>query len=463
MLTILAALLAGLLLFAADHPLHWWPLHLCAFVPLLWALRTQRRQGRRLWYLGALFGLGYVVPLAVSAGLVAPILAIGGAVVLQWTLLAMVVGRLLTRGPLLGALAAAAAVTLGEWAIWHLVPMFGTGQCFARVLAAAPALVAFTAFTGMAGVVFALVLTQGLLVGLLQGPERRAPALLLLGTLLVLGGASTWRWQRDLGPTLRVATIGWVASAEWTLLGSDSTAPETTAQAIDGAMASAVGQGARLVVTPETGIYVGDRKDMLARLGELARRHGVHAAFGIWHAPGNDNRIWLFGPDGGLVGEYAKTHLIPWLEDYRAGDGTLLAATIEGARWGGMICQDDNFTDLARGYGRQGAVLVTVPTNDWDEIRHYHLDSGVCRAIENGYAVVRAASHGISAVISPRGEVLARLDHVAAPRSGLLVADVPLGDGVPTVQARWGDWPVVFGCAVLLLLALVRRTPRAAG
>ncbi|MEO6595025.1 MAG: hypothetical protein ABIP94_09770 [Planctomycetota bacterium] len=110
------ALCGGLLLFASDHPLHWWPLQL---VPLLLAIaEQQRRRGRgRLFLVGLVFGLADVAPLLTAAGLAPPILVAAAAALVQWSLLPMLIGPMLARGPVLGALAAAGVVTATEIAI----------------------------------------------------------------------------------------------------------------------------------------------------------------------------------------------------------------------------------------------------------------------------------------------------------------------------------------------------------
>jgi apolipoprotein N-acyltransferase len=106
-------------------------------------------------------------------------------------------------------------------------------------------------------------------------------------------------------------------------------------------------------------------------------------------------------------------------------------------------------SEPAVGYGRDATPLLAVPTNDWPSIRFAHFDNARLRAIENGYAIVRAASNGISAIVSPRGEVLVSEDHnESGPK--LIVDDVPLGDGIATPYARFGDWPML----VLSLLAI---------
>ena len=446
-MNLLASLAAGLLLATSGPPLQWWPLQLVAFVPWWWAIAARRAAHARVWPLGLLFALGYVAVTLLTVGFAAPILVVAVATLLQWTLATVLAGRLWQRGNVLDALAAAGAVTLVEIALWHLVPMFGTAQCFALPLVDAPWLVAFAAFTGLGGVVFASLALQALLVAALRGERRRAALAAFVVLAVAVAALDVVRWTRALGPAVRVAAFGFAGAPP-----RADGKPFAERAAVDAAAA-----GCKLLVTPETALRTGDeREPAIERLGAIARAHGLHAAFGVWHDPSKDNRIWFFDAAGALLGEYTKTHLVPFLEDYAAGDGALAIVPLGDTRLGGMICQDDNFTDLARGYGRAGVPLLAVPTNDWDAIRAFHLQSSAFRAIENGYAIVRAASNGISALVSPRGELLASCDHVERGPQ-LVVADLPLGDGVPTLYARAGDWLILALGALLVAAAIVAR------
>jgi apolipoprotein N-acyltransferase len=454
---ILLALLSGGLLFLSDHPLHWWGLQFTALAPLWLALVIGRRRGHRLFPLGALAALAYTGPLLFVAGFDAPIVVSVVASVAQWALLAPWLGRLLAtsvdRGSVAGAFAVGGALALGELAVWTFVPMFGTAQCFARPLSGAPAAIAFVAFTGTSGLVFALATSQALLVLAVHGVARTKALVALVALVATIAGLDAVRWTREPGPTVRVAAFGWG--------GTHPATGSSLREAYDGAFRAAKAAGCALLVTPETGATVGrDRREVaLEWLCSRAKEHALFAAIGVWHDPTRDNRIWFLGEDGGLRGEYRKSHLIPWLEDYVAGDGTIVATQLaNGASLGGMICQDDNFTDLARAHGRLGVRLVAVPTNDWSAIRWFHLDSSILRAIENGYAVVRATSGGVSATITPRGEATVR-DHVADDLPATVVGDVATGDGIPTVYARFGDWPVVALALLAIVLALRSRPP----
>jgi apolipoprotein N-acyltransferase len=454
----LAALATGLLLFLSDHPLRAWWLQFVAFVPWWLALAAHRRTGRHLWPLGAYLACGYALPLLLVLGSAPPIVVAVLAAMLQWMLIAMVAGRLLVRGPVVGALGAAAAVTLCEILTWNVVPLFGTAQCFARPLGYAPAAIAFIAWTGVAGLVFVSTAVQALfanaLLAPLPGKRRAAPLLVAAGLATAAAGVDIARWNRPLGEPLCVAAYGY---------GEDDPFAEHGALALlDKVIGEAKAAGAQLAVTPETGFGTGaNGAKVAAAVGGLVKKHGLALAIGVWHSETNDNRIWFFGGDGALAAEYRKTHLVPWLERYTAGDGTLARGSVGGVPFGGMICQDDNFTDLARGYGRDATPLLAVPTNDWAAIRFAHFDNARFRAIENGYAIVRAASRGISAIVSPRGEVLASCDHTETGRK-LIVADVPLGDGSVTTYARLGDWPMLVLALLVIAIASRRRQPEPA-
>jgi len=76
------------------------------------------------------------------------------------------------------------------------------------------------------------------------------------------------------------------------------------------------------------------------------------------------------------------------------------------------------------------------------------------RAIDSRFAIVRAASNGISAIISPRGEILDVRDHFRGG-PGLVIADVPVYNR-RTIFSRHGHWFVV-ACVILLGIHIVQR------
>ena len=156
-------------------------------------------------------------------------------------------------------------------------------------------------------------------------------------------------------------------------------------------------------------------------------------------------------PDGEVAGEYTKTYLTP-LENYNKGTGQLSWIEIEGIKVGGMICQDDNFTDLSRRYGRVPVGLTAVPTLDWSTVKNAHLQSSVHRAIESRYGIVRGVCDGISAIISGKGEILAQYDHYAKG-PGYITAEIDTYSH-KTIFDRYGHWLVVLSVVFLLVYAV---------
>ena len=77
-----------------------------------------------------------------------------------------------------------------------------------------------------------------------------------------------------------------------------------------------------------------------------------------------------------------------------------------------LICFEVIFPELARNQTKAGAALLINLTNDaWfgmTSAPYQHLSMSVFRAVENRRLLIRAANTGISAFISPCGEILSR-------------------------------------------------------
>ena len=441
----LLALFSGIILALSQPPSrrHW--LQLVAFVPILWAL-SQSQSLLASIALGGLFGASYA---AITLWMLRLPLLVSGALVVSQSLTWLVFGafcvRIQTLPPVWGALALGAGATFLVWLETKIVPLWGTAQSFARGWSHAPRAVQWVCFTGALGVVFVLISLQALLIAALQSPASAAEAetiwLTFFGLLLGLGALSEWLWRRPLPRSVRVATIGW-AGAQFDDISLEKLEPH---------IAQAAQNGARVLVAPEAAFRVADRRVWRAQIGALAVRYQVWLAFGYFDCERNVNCIDWVAPDGEVRARYIKTHLVPVYETYTRGSGARAAVEIDEIRVGGVICQDDNFADIARGYGRDGAQLMTIATNDWLGVQHFHLTSTLWRALEMRYGIARATSDGISAIISARGEVMARAAHFDIGLQAL-ICEVPLRRGRPTLYAKWGDWFAV-ACGVAALIA----------
>ena len=79
------------------------------------------------------------------------------------------------------------------------------------------------------------------------------------------------------------------------------------------------------------------------------------------------------------------------------------------ARFATLVCYEDTFPGLVRGFVREGADFLVNITNDaWfgnTAAPYQHAQASVFRAVENRVPVIRAANTGLSCFISATGEV----------------------------------------------------------
>jgi predicted amidohydrolase len=234
--------------------------------------------------------------------------------------------------------------------------------------------------------------------------------------------------------------------------------PDANLAALEPMLAEAAAAGARYVLTPEvTMIFPENREQLasvaapfeghpqLARIGELAKQHGMFVHIGSLAVPLPDgrfaNRSVLFGPDGRIVATYDKIHLfdadIAGLNAYResatyAGGDVAVTTPLGEFTLGMSICYDMRFPKLYNALANAGATLIavpaafTVPTGQ----AHWHVLLRA-RAIETGSYVIAAAqggqhangraTYGHSLVVDPWGRVVAELAH---DEPGVLVAEI---------------------------------------
>jgi len=213
-------------------------------------------------------------------------------------------------------------------------------------------------------------------------------------------------------------------------------------------IADAREQGAELVLLPElwsTGYDLEhapahaarNQSVVLPALASLAERHGIHIAGSLLLGDGLGrvrNTAVVHGPDGAVIGEYAKIHLFALMAENRylaAGDAAP-TFSLPGCTAASAICYDLRFPELFRSYALEGARVVLLPA-EGPAVRVAHWRTLVCaRAIENQFFVVacnRAGTSGSttfaghSIIVDPWGKVLAE----AGDGESLLVETLELG------------------------------------
>ena len=202
------------------------------------------------------------------------------------------------------------------------------------------------------------------------------------------------------------------------------------------------------------------------RAEAVERGSAVLTGVPVRNAPGGPylNGVVMLGPDSGV---YYKRRLVPFGEYLPFGPvlrpvlealGIRIADFSPGPReqapirlgphpLGVSICYEIAFSAVVRLDLPEAALLVTVSNDAWfgDTIGpHQHLEIARVRAAETGRWLVRATNTGLSAVVSPRGEIRARLPQFEIAAGTFEV--VPMRGETPYV--RMGDAPMVVVLAV---------------
>jgi apolipoprotein N-acyltransferase len=454
----LAGLALGVMLAAGNLDGRLAPMQIAAFAGLT-IIASKSPTIRSMVLSGFYMGLGYTLPQMAVLRLPAPITAIMMAdLLLVILLLSLTAGLLLPARSIGSVLLFAAIATILDWANYSALPMWGTAQSFGRCWSQWPRWIGFVSVTGIGGIVFvhtAISACIGLAISDPQTRRRMVCAAIVLISAAVLISYGQRPHSID---SLRVATVGYDSRKLPGQICLDN--PITLEQRFTEPLHRASQQGARLVVFPELTFEVGqsDREQSIRMLCQTAAQYHIAVAAGYYDSTENENRAILIPPTGKRPVFYTKTYLTPF-EPFQRGTGRLQRIRLDGVWIGMMICQDDNFTTLSRAYSRLGVGLMAVPTLDWKTVRFPHLQNSIHRAIESDYGLVRAASDGVSAIISPQGTILAGIDHLRSNQN-LLVADIPVGQG-RTLYSRMGNgfiW-ICIGLVAVRILWFWRMCP----
>jgi apolipoprotein N-acyltransferase len=491
----LIALVAGAALAASFAPLGLWPLAvLCpALLMWLWQDATPRESTR----LGFLFNAGtfiagtYWLLLSLPLG-GAPIwlalllmLGLSGIMALYHAGLGYSVARWLPGSGAVRTLVAlpAAWLLVEWWRGWFLSGFswlsLGYSQTDTWLAGLAPV-------AGVYGVSAALLLCAGALVTLVSGTKgaRISAALLLLIPWAAGAALRGVSWTHPAGAPVSVAIAQGAVPQDEKWLDANR---EATLDLYERLTTQAFGNA--LIVWPEsaTADTANDLVPWLTHIYRDAHAHGSALVMGILRAEGGVpdtepvryyNSVLALDAE---VGWYDKHHLVPFAEyfpvphfvrswmrlmslpysDFTAGAAYQPPLGAAHLRLGTTVCYEDGYgSSMLEALRRGGAdALVNVTNDAWfdhSSARHLHFQIARMRALEEGRYLIRATNDGISAIVGPHGEVVARAVEF---RPVVLVSKVvPLAGLTP--YARVGNFAVVSLAALALACGLWVRNGR---
>lgn len=474
----LICVLAGGLLVGSFAPFGYWPLALISLVAFCGV--SSDFSGHRLAALHYGFALGLfgtgVTWLYVSIhtyGGASSLLAGGltGLFILLWSLTFIPQGYLLSylraRGGVPNAPWLAMTWVLGEWFRgWFLTgfPWLYVGYGHTEVWAGHWAPIGGVLLVG-----FVVVLLAELLVRQWRAPNLQIPMVVtgLLALSLSVGSLDFV----DRAGSLRVAGI-------------QANLDQHTKWQPDQFVSNLNAHTRLMVDLPEVDLVVWSEASFtrfahqgqasLKRLNDWADQAGVGLIVGL---PTADETGYYNTVQGlGLAeGHYVKRHLVPFgefvpmasvlrglikffdlpMSRNQSGPAAQIPIRLGEHELSLSICYEITDAELVRGTAQDPALLITVSNDTWFGASigpEQHLQIAAMRAAELARSVVRVTNNGVTALISHKGTVLARLPKDEA---GIMVQPVPLFTG-QTPYSRVGQAPIIAVLFGLMIAALIR-------
>jgi len=143
------------------------------------------------------------------------------------------------------------------------------------------------------------------------------------------------------------------------------------------------------------------------------------------------NSALLINKDGHVTGIHSKNQLLPIMElanyqldlpyflrinlpggHYRSGESSK-PLQFKGHSLAVFICYEALFPQLIRNLSYNADIMINVASDGWNTSKTAHLINfipNIYRAIENNLYLLRVSDTGYTAIISPKGKILSRLD-----------------------------------------------------
>lgn len=499
------AIVSAALLIISFPDFNLWPLAWVGLVPLFLVVVRKPQPWRCFlsgWLFGAVFFYGSCYWLTYSmihfGGIrswLAFVLLLPGAVLLGVfpAVFTLVLARAIRSW---GTAASFAAPLL--WPALEFARLETTGQLWNAIgysQAYHPILIQTAAWGGVYAVGSLIVLVNTAIAFVILNRSVRALAItaatiLLVAALIVLTNpTSPWR-QFRLVIEADAVVVAIQPNVPMDLIKSDEDMQTLTARHLEmsqSALRQLPDDGKpRLVIWPESPMnfaYGGDirLREMIATFAKANKASLLLNSQEVAPNDGIYNSALLINEQGSLVAQYDKIRLLPFgeyvpLPQWLPGAGLIRAIVgdftpgtnyrlmpVGTMRAGVFICIESAYPSIARRFTAEGAdVLVNISNDGYlgpTAVMRQHLANAVFRAVENGRPLLRVTNTGITAFITPAGEVK---DATQGFRPEVRTWGIARAKDGQTFYANHADL-FAAGCALLSLLIFVFSFKRRAG
>lgn len=308
---------------------------------------------------------------------------------------------------------------------------------------------------------------------------------------------SWWQLHRELVPEKYMETVMVQQNLDPWAAGSDAipirTSQDLTDEAVEACIA-ATGEKPDLVVWsesvlsyafPESAFHYRDHpapRPLIPYIADMDVPFVIGGAATVDRALGMySNAALFFGGDGEYQGHYGKMHLVPFAEvipgarhewvrklldavvGFSSGwtpgtEPTLFTVPLKDGGEAAVstpICFEDAFPMVCRALFQAGSeVFVNITNDSWsmtDSAEYQHFAIASFRAIEFRTTLIRSTNSGYSAVVDPKGRVIADMPLF---QEAALYTSVPIYRRTETVYCIFGNW-LPATCLALAVAGLV--------
>ncbi len=169
-----------------------------------------------------------------------------------------------------------------------------------------------------------------------------------------------------------------------------------------------------------------------------------------------ENKFVFINGKGELEYSYLKHQPVPG-EPAKQGTKQFRIVQISESKIGGAICYDYDFPYIAQEFGKLKADIVAVPSSDWRGIDPLHTRMAAFRAIEQGHSIIRSTRFGLSAIITPYGEMISQSSSFDE-NNKIMIANIQ-AKGIKTIYSVIGDIFIYlcFGFLLLFIIGIIKR------